>query len=113
MKDKRLRIISMLMLVLTINLFLGTTLFVHTHTTDEGVVTHSHPFVPGGSHQHSHAAFSIIHQIDNVLASAVTVDRLTIVAYSTSVFAVTRILDVDCLSQTSECLSLRAPPVMA
>ncbi|MDE6109124.1 MAG: hypothetical protein K2F72_02425 [Muribaculaceae bacterium] len=57
-----------LMLVLFALYYCGSTLFVHTHRTWRGVETHSHPYLPSASHNHSDAEFSLISMLNTILA---------------------------------------------
>lgn len=50
------RLIAAIMVMIFAAYYCETTLFVHTHRCQGGgVMTHSHPFVPGSGHTHSAA----------------------------------------------------------
>ncbi|WP_321436223.1 hypothetical protein [uncultured Bacteroides sp.] len=65
MKQKLLNISRILLVVLFISYYGGSTFFLHTHETPNGLITHSHPFKTG--HTHSQAGFETIHLLSTIL----------------------------------------------
>ena len=62
------QLIAAIMVMIFAAYYCETTLFIHTHLSPEGRVTHSHPFVPGSQHSHSAtdcAFLSIAGQFDS------------------------------------------------
>ncbi|MBD5276264.1 MAG: hypothetical protein HDS30_01190 [Bacteroides sp.] len=56
-----------LLLVLFALYYAGSTLFVHSHRTWHGIETHSHPYLPNSTHNHSDAEFSLISMLNTIL----------------------------------------------
>lgn len=57
--SERVRKIAASLLLAVFALFVGAdTLCLHTHVTDQGIVTHSHPYLPSASHTHSSSQFA-------------------------------------------------------
>lgn len=51
---KRVNIIAAGLLAVFTFFFVGTTLFIHTHTEEDGThIVHSHPWTPGSGHSHT------------------------------------------------------------
>lgn len=56
-----------LLLALFAVYYCGSTLFVHSHRTLHGIETHSHPYLPSATHNHSDAEFSLISMLNTIL----------------------------------------------
>lgn len=65
MKQRLLNISKILLVVLFVSYYGGTTLFLHTHQSQFGQVTHSHPFK--NTHQHTYTEYETIHQLSNII----------------------------------------------
>ncbi len=63
MKRAAIRIVAAALLLAFVNFTFANTLFMHTHSLDNGArVTHSHPYLPSSHHSHSGST------LDNIAA---------------------------------------------
>lgn len=53
-------ILRLFLVILFLGYYGGSTLFIHTHTVDGVVITHSHPYLPSGHHTHMPSGFQVI-----------------------------------------------------
>lgn len=52
------------------NFIFSNTVFIHSHTTDDGhTVTHSHPYLPSSHHSHSSQSLSLVSLLNLSAAS--------------------------------------------
>lgn len=79
-----IRVLGVLLAALFLSHYAGATLFVHTHNTAEGSVTHSHPYLPSSTHGHSTAGFAAIDALTTLwFCVAATVGVAVWLAYTT------------------------------
>lgn len=104
----------MLLTLLFLGYYGGTTLFYHVHYKPYGAVVHSHPALGGDAvqspHHHSHAAFQTIQQLSHILLLLLTVSILLPVfgrSYTRLLCPLSRRIAPVCVSLSP----LRAPPV--
>lgn len=111
MSEKR-RIYSALGLLLLFTVYYGAVVgFMHSHITDDGVITHSHPY---SSSSHTHSADTLV--ISQILSTIIALVAVSIVAPALCTSYFTKILyalifniaDYHCCGDTS-----RAPPSLA
>ncbi|MDE6498004.1 MAG: hypothetical protein K2L21_05030 [Muribaculaceae bacterium] len=100
------------MLVLFALYYCGSTLFVHSHRTWHGIETHSHPYLPNSTHNHSDAEFSLISMLNTILTEAA--DSLEIPAPAECTETILLIMpeaagEVACVATAEG----RAPPFIA
>jgi len=111
------KIIRYILLILFLGYFGSTTLFVHTHHIENGIIiVHSHPFKSGPvnnpfNHQHSSNGFLLLQAITGLL----TVFSFTIIsaeALRTTILKVNFKKSIEKFSDTARLLpyGLRAPP---
>ena len=48
-----------------------TTCFVHSHVSELGIVTHSHPYLPGASHSHTTLELQALNVLVSVIFTAI------------------------------------------
>lgn len=73
MKAKVIRITAIVTLLLFVNFMFSNTVFIHSHTTDDGrTVTHSHPYLPSSHHSHNAQSLSLISLLNLTAASSET-----------------------------------------
>lgn len=67
-KKWRGNVITMLLTMLFASYYSGSTLFIHTHFLGfgQGMVTHSHPFLPGAHHAHSGNDFEALALLNDI-----------------------------------------------
>lgn len=113
MKAKVIRITAIVTLLLFVNFMFSNTVFIHSHTTDDGrTVTHSHPYLPSSHHSHNAQSISLISLLNLTAASAVTTNVAMHIhaplRYETIVYKY-------CVAATAsylQCSGLRSPPFM-
>lgn len=110
MKQKTTQILKHFLVALFVSYYCESTFFIHTHYFIWGRVTHSHPYVPIGSHSHTSTECQTIESLTNLLFT--TVATTLIVA----VICVIAIYDPPFLQQITRSIGrscdLRAPPVL-
>lgn len=62
---------ALFLVVLFAAYYCGSTLFVHSHNTWHGLITHSHPFSPKNHHSHTEYEFDTIAALNNIVADDV------------------------------------------
>lgn len=66
--SEKVRKIAVSILLAVFALFVSAdTLCLHTHVTDGGIVTHSHPYLPSSHHTHTSAQFAGIALVNALL----------------------------------------------
>ena len=69
--ERRQRYIAAIMLAVFAFFYCGNTLFLHTHTGEEGHrIVHSHPYFPNAQHTHSSNALWLIALSNAAVTSA-------------------------------------------
>lgn len=69
--ERRQRYIAAIMLVVFAFFYCGNTLFLHTHTGEDGHrIVHSHPYFPNAQHTHSSNALWLIALSNAAVSSA-------------------------------------------
>ena len=111
MRDYARRYAAAALLMLFVAFAAGRTLFVHTHVGPDGLVCHSHPFLPQDHHSHSVADFCSLAEAcalsfdDDIVASvcpcAIPCVRIATIAVAE---------DSRLSGAAIAVLSLRAPP---
>lgn len=101
-----------LLMVLFAAYYCGSTLFVHSHATWQGMVTHSHPYLPSAAHSHTDAQYGMISLLNLILLEPAA-ETAVPVAYE----AVTAVMqtppETDAAVPALRAASLRAPPFFA
>lgn len=104
-----MQILKYLLVALFVSYYCESTFFLHTHNFDWGTVTHSHPYMPTGSHSHTSAQCQTIESLANLLftlvatAFIVATIRVIVLSATPDLRRITRRLVRN--------YSLRAPPV--
>lgn len=74
---KRVNIIAAGLLAIFTFFFFGTTLFIHTHTEEDGTrIVHSHPWTPGSSHSHTSDQLLTINMLSGAMQCMMTAETL-------------------------------------
>ena len=63
---------AIFLVVLFAAYYCGSTLFVHSHNTWHGLITHSHPFSPKNHHSHTEYEFDTLAALNNIVADDVS-----------------------------------------
>lgn len=92
--------------------YCGSTLFVHSHVTWQGVVTHSHPYLPSAGHSHTDAQYGLISLLNLILLEPAA-EQAVPEAYA----SMTAVLQTPPAEEAAvpalRAASLRAPPFFA
>lgn len=65
--QKVVKILKVLLLALFVGYYSSSMFFTHTHYSDWGVITHSHPYLPSGSHTHATLEYQLIEHLSNLV----------------------------------------------
>jgi len=113
MRERTRKILAALLLALFVAFVGANTLCTHTHIGPQGMVTHSHPYLPSGHHSHSAAQFDTLAALNalNFESFDPTPDCLPAAGYSTGLPAG----HYDCLlpSDMHATPARRGPPAFA
>lgn len=85
MKQRAFNILKYLLVTLFVSYYCQSTLFVHTHDFEWGQVTHSHPYMPSGSHSHSWAQCQTLDALTNILFTIVAATVIATVLRSITI----------------------------
>lgn len=99
------------LIVLFGSYYIGNTFFTHTHIINKYSITHSHPYLPGGSHTHTEMEYVVVSMFNAML---VTDSEMEIFNPSLLLFLLMIIISPSCtilFIRTINCLTLRAPPL--
>lgn len=111
MTNRRHKYVAWLLVLLFAVFYGESTLFVHTHSYEWGTVTHSHPFMPSSSHQHTQNECQAIDML-----SAFVVDSLpelpVIACLLTAISVVFAGLSLGYRNHRTASVTLRGPPAM-
>lgn len=67
MKNILNRVTGALLLLLFVGYYVSSTLFLHTHQTTNGVITHSHPYSTTTEHTHTAAEIQLIEHLSSII----------------------------------------------
>lgn len=70
------KILIGLLLALFATYYCETTCFVHSHVSDSGIVTHSHPYLPGASHGHTTVELQALTLLTAVVFTAIVLGHI-------------------------------------
>ena len=104
------KIVSLLLLVLYVGYYTGTTFFVHSHNCADGAITHSHPYA-SATHTHSAAAFQLIESLTTTVfvGGAILIFLMLFSVSKARLYSFFRQHSLDSLITSNP---LRAPPVV-
>ena len=108
-KKKLLFFARIMLIVLYISYYGSTTLFIHTHQTPYGPITHSHPF--NGHHNHTKAEYTTICFLSAIAFCISLIFSLDFIRLKFREMLVPEILKYTCIQIIFH--SLRAPPLIA
>ena len=102
------RLIALLLTIIFIGYVGNNTFFMHTHTENNRVIVHAHPYGES-THTHSSASFHTISLLNHFLATATAVLTVAMACmYLISIFRNQIIVRIK--EKTQNNISLRAPP---
>ena len=107
---KTKKIVSLLLLVLYVGYYAGTTFFVHSHNCTNGVIIHSHPYT-SATHTHSTTSFQLIDSLTTTLfvGGAVLIFLVLFSVSKAHLYSFYRQYSLNSLIGSNP---LRAPPVV-
>lgn len=100
---------ALLLVALFAAYYAGSSLFVHSHHTLQGLTTHSHPYLPDAAHGHSNAEFDALSLLNSIETDRV----MTSVTCSAFLILITVFLIPESdrnAAGHSALLSVRGPP---
>ena len=110
MTETRHRIIALLLAMLFVSYYAGSTMCEHVHYVDNVMVVHSHPF-GGAGHTHSASAMQALSVLNATMQFTYAELAMPFVA-AILLFVVTAVAAYCPCSLQLKCPSLRAPPVI-
>lgn len=110
MKEIRHRIMALLLAVLFVSYYAGSTMCEHVHYVDDVMVVHSHPF-GGSSHSHSATGMQTLSVLNGMLVFVLAAVSTVIVTPLVVMEIVPAVTATHILSYRSS-VALRAPPVI-
>lgn len=113
MKKDLHKVLAALLIGVFVNFVFANTVFVHTHTgIDGGVVTHSHPYMPSGSHSHSSSSLSLVANFNDA-ATAFEGEVCASLQTSAELFESLYVgIRHDCAALKATVRALRGPPML-
>lgn len=103
---------AIFLVVLFAAYYCGSTLFMHSHNTWHGIVTHSHPFSPKSHHSHTDCEFETIAALNNIVSDDVSAD-MSVEPFESLLQVLEPVADAYAAIGDINATGARAPPYFA
>lgn len=109
-KHKTINVLGMLLLLLFLGHYGGTTLFSHSHIVDDHVIYHSHPYSANSHHTHTSFEYHAIRTLSTLLLLVVIVAAIHRSVYVGYVRRISHVIS-PFIARFFKTYPLRAPPI--
>lgn len=113
-KKSLTRILSLFVILAFVNFMFSNVVFMHIHKDSDGhLITHSHPYLPSGSHTHTGSSLDLVAAFNAASQAAKFTNVISLSAPVVMHTLVRSVRDLDVVIRHTSCYSLRAPPVLS